>query len=330
MAIEMKQLQSQALQEKKSRKHSTKQQATRINNMKGSDEISGDESFVEEIASKSATRKKNKLPKGTKARRKTELRRRNLGVGIGKIDIGSTHSNKIRFNDNFIAEESEEDQIQAISEGAEDDESDDDEAVEQVSSSKAREAALELREAERKTRVEEKAKVQKRKRKKKIDSYESDEDLDEDFLAMVDSHRETEAQTKSMKKRHEDQGNLNRHTTFISNDDEQITLDGTINVGHNIEVVLLPGGMSNEDDGPGDESMNKIMKGKYEVNLSANLSTVPSEGALAFMRSSLTLGRKQETGIKNSFIKRSRRMKYSVGKKMPAKNFLVKKKGVRI
>ena len=133
--------------------------------MKGSDGSSGDESVVEEIASKSTTRK-NKLPKGTKARRKTELRRRNLGVGIGKIDIGSTHSNKIRFNENFVAEELEDDQIQAISEGAEDDESDDDDAVEQVSSSKAREAALELREAERKTRVEEKAKVQKRKRKK--------------------------------------------------------------------------------------------------------------------------------------------------------------------
>lgn len=249
-----------------------------------------------------------------------------MGVGIGKIDIGSTNSKKIRFDENFITEESEDDQCKSVDKSAEEDESDD-EAVEQVSSSKAREAALELREAERKIRVEEKAMAQKRKRKKKTDSYESDEDLGEEFLAMVDSHRETEAQTKSKKKRQEHQS---RHTTFISNDEEQATFDSTIDVAHDIEVVVLPGEENNEGDVSEDEIMSKIMKAKNEVNLSAQLSTSPSEKALIFTRNSLHLGRKQGTNTKDSLIKRSRRMKYSVGKKMPAKNFLVKKKYIRI
>jgi hypothetical protein len=294
-------------------------------------------------------RRSKRLVKESKIQRKADLRKKNLGLGIGTIDVNApSKSNKIRFDDDIEEVVVEEEEVTAPTkekgDGDEDDEGEDesDDEVEEVSASTAKNQALQIRAAERETRQVESAISQKRKRKKKTtekdaivpvatpdDSDGSDDDeLDEDFLAMVDSARENDAKMKKLKQESSLRVNkLGRHTTFVSEENESGTKN-PIHADHNIEVVVLPSS-NTEEGGSGsdeDQQTNIIAQEKAALALSSNLGTKASNTALLFCRgrqpSNQTLGKNE----KKYAVKRSRKMKYRLSAGRPSANFVVKKR----
>ena len=268
-----------------------------------------------------------------KSQRKQDLRTKNLGVGIGKIDTDENpqpKTNKILFGDDFVASDYESDnekiksKKQATASGSEDDSDDE---IEQVSALTSKQQAVDMFAAERKTRKEESAVSHKRKRKVKdvpsppvIPPQESDDEeddeFDEDFFAAVDEERQKDAKAKKVKKGFA-QKKIGRHTTFVSDiDDNHVPTDA----GHNIELVVLPG-LSSED-GAEDE---KRSKDKHAVSLTAGLGTEPSSTALLFCRGSQSLRDENSPG-KGIEVKRSRKAKYRLTRGRPSSNFSTKKR----
>ncbi len=258
-----------------------------------------------------------------KSERKQNLRKKNLGVGIGKIDIqekSSEKTNKILFDDDFVASDyesnDEKNESAKSSEPLSDDESDGE--IEQVSAATAKQQAMDMFAAERKTRKEESAVSHKRKRKTKDapaasspnasdDEEEEEDELDEDFFAAVDQERRMDAKAKKDRK-----GltltTIGKHTTFVSENDE---IQAPTDVGNNIEVVVLPG-LSSEE-GAEEES------NKHIVSSSAGLGTEPSATALLFCRGGQSL---QESSQEKGFeVRRSRKSKYILARGRPLGNF---------
>lgn len=269
-------------------------------------------------------------------KRKEELRKRNLGVGIGKIDITTDApvNKKITFSDDFVASdyESDENDIQKGDEhdpnDSEEEESDDE--VEQVSASTAKKEALELRAAERKTRKEELALSHKRKRKTKEipvmkapESDSDDDDIDDAMLEEIDSERKEESRLKKMKK-NANAPNVKRgkHTTFVSeNDDPTIagSMTKPISSDHNIDIVVLPELNSEQANSGG---MFPVAREKHNLSLSSSLGTKPSETALLFCRGSQALRNEISEPSEEGFeVKRSRRMKFGLSRGRPLASF---------
>ncbi len=295
--------------------------------------------------------------KQSKSKRKADLRRKNMGLGIGTIDVNNvtsstiSSSKKIRFDDDVdfesdneyenVEQKEKEEGGKAIHnvKNSDDDDDDDDDEVEQVSAAVAKDEALQIRAAERETRKVEKTMTQKRKRKKKIvtevntkEIDVNDDDLDEEFLAMVDSARENESKMKKLKEHtrnaHDksimETKKLGRHTTFIS-DDRDLNSDNIIDAGHNIEVVVLPSSsLTNDNDD--DRNVNTVIQEKAMASLSSDLSTKPSEAALQFCRGRQFRNQSLEKKGEKVAFKRSRKMKYKLSLGKPAANFVVKKK----
>ncbi len=290
-----------------------------------------DRSSSHDALTNTTTSKNKNYLKESKTKRKAELRRKNLGLGIGTIDVNATATKskqKIRFDDDFVAEQEEKveaehseekEAINNIVDGIEDEEEDDDDEVEQVSASFAKNEALQLRAAERETRKVESAITQKRKRKKKVIEADDDE-LDEDFLALVDSTREDNAKVKKLEQKSKPRLSLGRHTTFVSEENETTTKK-PIHADHNIKVVVLPTEIKNDD-----QQTNIVAQEKSALALSSDLSTEPSKTAMLFFRGSHLLQRNSKKGDDQTSFKRSRKMKYKVSIGRPASNFLVKKK----
>ena len=276
-----------------------------------------------------------------KSQRKEDLRKKNLGIGIGKINAAAAESpktNKILFQDDFVASDydSDENDKEALEQNdddsedydEDDDEFSDDDEVEQVSASAAKQQAMDMRAAERKTRIEEAAISQKRKRKTKEipkpvqpDSDDEDE-LDDDFLAMVDEERVNEAKSKRMnKEKSSGKNKLGRHTTFVSEADDPNapgSITAPIVADHNIEVVVLPG-LSAEDRGDDGD--------RHVLSLSSGLGTEPSGTALLFCRGSQSQAlRNKATPEKGFEVKRSRKMKYGLTRGKPSSNFAVRQR----
>jgi len=269
-----------------------------------------------------------------KVKRKADLRKKNLGLGIGKIGVDSetniSKTNKVLFDDDFVASDYDSDENdnrpqQTDSEKNEDDDDSSDDEVEEVSASAAKQQAIEMFAAERTTRKEEAAVSSKRKRKAKEvpkpkqpqPESEDEDDFDEDFFAMVDEERKIETKAKKTKK-DVAKNTLGRHTTFVSEADDP-TVPGSISApiaaDHNIEVVVLPN-LSSEDGGDDD----KVANDKQLLSLSAGLGTQPSEAALLFCRGSRA--RNDETPEKGFERKRSRKMKYGLSSGQPSRNFV--------
>mmetsp|Transcript_701 Transcript_701/g.1117 ORF Transcript_701/g.1117 Transcript_701/m.1117 type:complete len:284 (-) Transcript_701:34-885(-) len=269
-----------------------------------------------------------------KVKRKADLRKKNLGLGIGKIDVdketNNSKTNKVLFDDDFVASDYDSDENDdraqhADSENSQDDDDSSDDEVEQVSASAAKQQAMEMFAAERKTRKEESAVSSKRKRKAKEvpkpkqpkPESEDEDDFDEDFFAMVDEERKNETKAKKTKT-DVAKNTLGRHTTFVSEVDDP-TVPGSISApiaaDHNIEVVVLPN-LSSED-GAGDD--DKAVNDKQLLSLSAGLGTQPSEAALLFCRGSRA--RSDEAPEKGFERKRSRKMKYGLSSGQPSRNF---------
>jgi len=282
------------------------------------------------------TRKKMDI-KESKSKRKADLRRKNMGLGIGNIDVNASSSNKgkkIRFDnhsdddddddgsvgDHDIVDDNDNQKLEEEKEEESDDE------VEQVSAAVAKEKSLQIRAAEREIRKVENSMTQKRKRKKKVtkEEYLDDEDdeLDEDFFAMVDTARENDSKVKKLNQESIiSTKKLGRHTTFVSEDKN--LANNIVQADHNIEVVVLPS--SREDDIEDNQNINDVLHEKAAATLSSDLSSEPSKTALLFCRGHSRNSNVSQSGQKQVF-RRSRQMKYKLSLGKPAANFAVKKK----
>jgi hypothetical protein len=193
-------------------------------------------------------------------KRSQGLRSKSTGV-FGKIDTSKT-SNKIVFDESdsdVDDREDSQDEGKPQEDDAQQKENEDDN-VEEVKASVAKDVALELREQERKTAVNIQ-KLEHKKRKRKADVVEDEkEEMDEEFFAKLDADLDHERKEKR-KPRSVPMG---KHTTFVSADE---TVD-TVQADHNIEVVVL-----------GQSSM------------SSSVGTHASEAALIFSRNQLQDGK---------------------------------------
>lgn len=220
-------------------------------------------------------------------------------------------------NDNLEEEANGSDDVQGDA-----DESDDDN-VEEVSGSAARESTKKLRDAERKMAKD--STVPKKKRKKNVeiakpsepdedsdidDEDDGDEFLTDDFLAMVDSERADQLQKAKQdkkKRKLQEKKRLGKHTTFVVDDDSNM-IDAPQKMSQNIEVVALGGVGSETDDIVDDQSRQHL--------ISATMGTAPSKAAIAFARGSLSSGTsmargssgKKRASKKEETWKRSRKM----------------------
>jgi hypothetical protein len=272
--------------------------------------------------------------RSTRSQRKTELRKKNVGIGVHNIEIDpdkvAKKGKKITFDDDYVASDYESssdlEEKKEIETNHSGEESSDDE-IEQVDNSLAKIHAMEQRAAESKSRREEYATVNKRKRKAKAKDekpdikatdIDSDDELDEDFLSMVDSDRKSEAKAKKQLKVLAKEGIIGKHTTFVS-DGDNLDAPGSINspiqADHNIDIVVLPG--LNFDD----DADSNAVKYQQDVALSASLGTQPSTTAISLCRGRIENFQSEEQGLE---VKRSRKMKYNLSKGRASINFKVR------
>jgi hypothetical protein len=210
-----------------------------------------------------------------------------VGIGVS-ISTKTTPNKKIVFDDDNSEEEpmDENDGINGIeptskkegvnqAEGSDSD--DDDDAVEEVKSSVARETIMEQRAKERETVKEQKLQIRTKKRKKSVEKKLLDGDeFDEEFFAQVDS--EMAAQQKQKKAEKDSlSGSAGRHTTFVSAEEEETT--GPIKADHNIEIVVLG------NEGVADGALLRSTEAKAGIEL--------TEASHLFARNRLTDGKEQ-------------------------------------
>lgn len=227
-------------------------------------------------------------------------------------------------NDNLEEEGNESDDVQGDA-----NESDDDN-VEEVTGSAARESTKKLRDAERKMAKD--STVPKKKRKKNVvvtkptepdessdidDEDEGDELLTDDFLAMVDSERADQLQKAKQdkkKRKLQEKKRLGKHTTFVVDDDYKM-IDAPQKMSQNIEVVALGGGVGTDADDIVDDHSRQHL-------ISATIGTAPSKAAIAFARGSLSSGTsmargssgKKRASKKEETWKRSKKMNSSAAR----------------
>mmetsp|Transcript_9820 Transcript_9820/g.19338 ORF Transcript_9820/g.19338 Transcript_9820/m.19338 type:complete len:340 (-) Transcript_9820:37-1056(-) len=259
--------------------------------------------------------------------------------GIGILNAEEDGSGGIDGNDD--GSQSEDGAHEATSGNVEEhDDDEDDDAVEEVKGSKAREATKKLRDQERKV-AKENAKAQTKKKRNKTtqdeknnkegqvedgneisdgsDAEEEDEEgkiFDDDFFKQVDSERAEhllKSKEERKKQKSELKMRLGRHTTFVV-EDEYKMIDAPKSMNQNIDVIALGGGKNGDsdevdNDGTDDDEERQII-------ISASLGTAPSKSAIVFARGKLVSGTSKERSCpsrkrksKNEETwKRSRRM----------------------
>lgn len=235
----------------------------------------------------------------------------------GAISSNSPKNKKIVFGDDEIETQNNESEAIGTNDDVSDedfsnedandesDSGDEDDAVEEVKGSVARESTQRLRASERETA---KDSMSKKKRKKKDDvdiapavetksddeSSESENEeealLTEDFFKKVDSERADQLQkTKKEAKLKKVQNKrlLGKHTTFVAEDGYKMT-DKPQKKDQNIEVVAI---------GRGDTSdANSVADDERQLLMSATLGAAPSKAAIAFARGSMARGTSKERG----------------------------------
>jgi vacuolar-type H+-ATPase subunit I/STV1 len=161
---------------------------------------------------------------------------------------------------------------------AEDSDSDDDDAVEEVKSSVARETIMEQRAKERETVKEQKLQIRTKKRKKTAERKQlvDEDEFDEEFFAQVDSEMATQRKQKKEEK-DLDGGPAGRHTTFVSAEEGETT--GPIKADHNIEIVVLG------DEGLANSALIRSTEAKAGIE--------PTEASHLFARNRLANGKEQ-------------------------------------
>ena len=196
----------------------------------------------------------------------------------------------------------------------------DDDTVEEVKGSSARESTQRLRDEERKVAKE--STVSKKRRKKKnvisieeqVDDSKEEEDessddseedgddedmLTESFFEMVDSERATQIQlTKKEKKEKKIQQRkrLGKHTTFVVEDEYKMGGDTPHRTDQtNIEVVPIGGGIGADSNNETSSNTTNVDE-ERQLIISATLGSKPSKSATLFARGSLTCGVSKERG----------------------------------
>ena len=198
-----------------------------------------DDDAVEEATTPATRSTRSSSKRATRSKKKSELRKHNMGVGL-KIDgDGGRQNKKITFDsddeddiakdvlDDMDAPDSTANANKDIDGDNSDD--DDDDAIEEVKSGAARADALRQMQAEREQKKKQAAGKKKKNRSKRKaeeepeevapptddgegpedqdsdsdDNDDEDDDLDEEFLAMVDSERQTELRLQKLRKKAE-------------------------------------------------------------------------------------------------------------------------------
>jgi hypothetical protein len=206
-----------------------------------------------ESSAKKTTSSKKKKTK--RQQEKEELRSKNTGVGL-KISIGGSGAKenankgkkKIVFDEASLPppekNEQENEQLQESTDASQGD----DDAIEEVPGSKAREhfeslMATEEREAAKATK-------KKRKRKERLpkeqpkDDIVDEADLDDEFFSQLENVRQAEAEEqRKVAKAAAKAATKGKHTTFVFSqevdDDSKASRSAPVKVGGNIEVVVL-------------------------------------------------------------------------------------------
>lgn len=189
------------------------------------------------------------------------------------------------------------------------DDYDDDDAVEEVSGSAARESSKKLRKAERKIATDTQSRKKRKRKEPKPTPQEGgaeDEDIDdlmmtEDFFKQVDSEQKDEKikSKREKKERRKMQSAQGKHTTFVV--DDEYSMAEAQRKGKNIEVVALGGPVDDADEAASTDD-------EQELLLSATMGSQPSKTALAFARDKMV-----GTSMKRSCESRKRRSKDEEG-----------------
>ena len=218
-------------------------------------------------------------------KRREEIKNRTIGVGLS-ISTRASGSNKIVFNSD---DENERDDVKH--DGASDeiddiDESDarhsdssensnDDDAIEEIKSSVARDKAMKQLARERDSSKVQKLQTRTKKRKTRtVDDEKEEEEFDEDFFAQVDSEMADQRKQKKIDK--ESTPSAGRHTTFLSTEEEVDSQP--IQADHDIELVVL---------GDGGIETNQVSVAEDKAGIE------PSEMSHLFARGRLAGGKEQ-------------------------------------
>mmetsp|Transcript_6264 Transcript_6264/g.9100 ORF Transcript_6264/g.9100 Transcript_6264/m.9100 type:complete len:308 (+) Transcript_6264:58-981(+) len=282
---------------------------------------------------------------------RASLRKKNAGIGIGKVQLEGDVDNcnkKIRFGDDYFAEEFDQNEIvekSAVEISKESKDSDEDsDVVEEVKSSDARKEIQEIRLAEHETKRVVSLLANKRKRKSNTTSVikdegktENEEELNEHFFAQVDTELLNEQEVRKNQKKTSSANDKNlersaRRTTFVSEDDLNLKQVNVDSQNHNIEVILLPAIKEAYQSNHFSSDSNE----RRALAISSKLGTKPSQVALTFCRSrhgngsgTKNLNTKMSSKdikikeIKDHSWKRSKRTKHKFALGRPSKAFLL-------
>jgi len=277
----------------------------------------------------------NNFPK--RSCHKDDLRRRNLGVGIREK---SYINKRVLFSDGFEKslrqfETKEENKCPPISTPSSSSMCREiDNAVEEITSSSAKEQLLKLTQEEGKNRRGMKMLSYTRKRKSRKIMKNSSEEImsikdipSRDDLAIVDSKRKDRKDSMKQKNYLKSKKNneFSKHTTFVSNDNDFVSYTSSIQGEQNIDVVVIPDIRINDD-------RNNISRNLMSVY--ARNGIKPSKSALMFCRSNLKndfIGSRSENKDKNGHLKKKKKyktsgkIKYRLFHGKPAANFGIKK-----
>ena len=271
-------------------------------------------------------KQKRKQVQDAKKKKKEQFRSRTLGF----IQDEQVLSNKkIRFDDNHdevpfsdeINHVTEEDKNIASIISNHNEEDSDDDVIEQVTKSKAKQEVLGLWAAERKSRAKDSLLRKRNRKRRKSNVTQNDEDLDEEFLAQVDEVRDKEA---TERKRKFDEEKVKDGKDKKQKMDENPAA-GVINenvaqiMRNNIQLVVLDNGAGKyETSNP---MTSQMRKEKESSNLSFSLgSKEVTKSTLTFCRTNQNLRFQKQ---------RSKKMKYPPVKKRnrgkPSRHFLVRR-----
>eukprot|EP00584_Thalassiosira_punctigera_P018490 CAMPEP_0172553694 /NCGR_PEP_ID=MMETSP1067-20121228/51352_1 /TAXON_ID=265564 ORGANISM="Thalassiosira punctigera, Strain Tpunct2005C2" /NCGR_SAMPLE_ID=MMETSP1067 /ASSEMBLY_ACC=CAM_ASM_000444 /LENGTH=296 /DNA_ID=CAMNT_0013341913 /DNA_START=96 /DNA_END=986 /DNA_ORIENTATION=- len=214
-------------------------------------------------------------------------------------DDANAVNDKVQLQQNNDSEDKECDEGNVNAGGSEEENGEsesveDEDAVEEVKGSAARESTQRIRESERKV----KHSLAKNKRKKKAyatqavdaevsedENNENEDLLTDDFFKLVDAERADQLQKAKQRKKTkeaQEKKRLGKHTTFVVEDEHKMT-DAPHRTDQNIEVVAIGGGGSN--NGTTDD-----VDYSQQLLTSVTLGSAPSNAAIAFARGSMTCG----------------------------------------
>ena len=288
------------------------------------------EDDLPEEAEAPSTKKKKR--KSRQKKRNEELKSKATGTGL-KISLDSApKNNKIVFDDSNLPSEDEDDnddneadnnkQQLAVEATSDQDVSDDDDAVEEVKGTAARDEALDQLKTEAEQSLKTKKKRKRKPRKEKV--VESDDDdeaeMDDDFFAQLDSVREAEMkERKELEESAAREAMKGKHTTFVfaKNKSDEDGPSGPVDINENIQVVVLNNNNIGEKESLSEKALtysrNRLTSGADPLAGAAELKrkrmrSGPEVQPWKRAKKGLALGRSRlRKGKPSAFFKRKKR-----------------------